>query len=223
MCSNYHSARIAFIESLIAEDIQGDVFADHEVWPGYSAPVILRDKTTGKLHCEPGIFGLVPHWAKDLKITRSTYNARSETVAVKPSFKTAWAHDNFCLIPASHYYEPKYDKEGKHPVRWAIGRSDAPDFCVAGMYWRPKGKGVTDGRVSFTMLTVNCDGHPVLRDFHDPADEKRSIVHVLPGEYEAWLTATAELARVMLTPPDADDLTVAAAPLPPRRSKVTKS
>jgi putative SOS response-associated peptidase YedK len=219
MCSNYHSARVTFIESVIAEDIQSDVFADHDVWPGYSAPVILLDKGTGQRRAEPGIFGLVPHWAKDLSITRNTFNARSETVTEKPSFKLAWSHANFCLIPATFYREPKYDADGKNPQWWSIARNDAPDFCIAGIYWRPKGEGVTQARVSFSMLTMNCDGHPILAQFHDPRDEKRSIVHVLPEEYDAWLTATTELARVMLTLPDEDRLVVAPAPLPPRKKK----
>jgi len=219
MCSNYRAASMAGIEALVDDGMQGDLIAGRDVWPNHEAPVLVRDKDTGRMRVETGIFGLVPHWARDRKITRSTYNARSETVAEKPSFRTAWAHANFCLIPVSWYYEPRYDADGKHPVRWAIRRKDTDTFCVAGLYWRPKGEGVTAGMVSFTMLTVNADEHPVLRAFHDPADEKRSIVHVEPAEYEAWLTASTELARVLLATPPAHVLECAPAPLPKRPSK----
>jgi putative SOS response-associated peptidase YedK len=42
-----------------------------------------------------GRFGLVPHWSKNDKIARHTYNARSETVAPKPSFRDAWRRRSF--------------------------------------------------------------------------------------------------------------------------------
>lgn len=219
MCANYKAANTRqvkeFVE-LIGE--MGD--EDREIFPGYEAPVITLDKETGERRAEMGIFGLVPHWARDTKICRSTFNARSETVAEKPSFKTAWSHANFCLIPVQWYYEPKYDENGKHPIRWAIGRSDAEAFCIAGIYWRPKGEGVTNGLPSFSMLTVNATDHPVMKDFHAPEDEKRSIVHIPPSEFDAWLTATSELARVMLTLPDSEKMFTKAAPMPPRVKKV---
>jgi hypothetical protein len=48
--------------------------------------------------------------------------------------------------------------------------------------------------VSFTMLTINADSHPVMRRFHRPADEKRTPV-VLPAHlFDAWLVATQETA-----------------------------
>ena len=226
MCANYHSARTAFIEACIAEDIQGDVFADREVYPGGKGPVILLDKETGKRRCEPGIFGLVPHWVRTPQEAkqrmRGNYNARSETVAQKPSFKAAWQHGNFCLIPVRNIYEPRYTTE-TDSERWSIARNDAPDFCIAGIYWRPKGEGLTEGLVTFSMLTMNCDGNEILSLFHAPADEKRSIVHVLPDEYDAWLTATTELARVMLTLPEADKLAIAPAPRPPRTKKTAET
>lgn len=198
MCSNYHSARRAAVEEIIAADVQDDIFFDYDVWPGYRAPVILLDRDSGKRRMEPGYFGLVPHWARDLKICRSTYNAKSETVTQKPSFKLAWSRANFCLIPVTFYREPKYEN-GK-PQWWSIARNDQSDFCIAGLYWRPtNSEGITSGLVSFSMLTVNADTHPILREFHAPSDEKRSIVHVTPDEYDAWLSASTELARLMLT------------------------
>ena len=68
-----------------------------DVWPGYAASFIRRpqeadvgDGATPQRESLSGVFGLIPHWAKDTKIVRQTYNARSETVAVKPSFRDAW-------------------------------------------------------------------------------------------------------------------------------------
>lgn len=62
-----------------------------ETWPGYLAPLIrkAKDQSTHSRELAVGLFGLVPHWSKDLTIGRRTYNARSETVAEKPSFRDA--------------------------------------------------------------------------------------------------------------------------------------
>ena len=67
-----------------------------DLWPGYLGSFIRRpehadvgDEAVPEREAMVGMFGLVPHWATDTKIARSTYNARSETVATKPSFRDA--------------------------------------------------------------------------------------------------------------------------------------
>ena len=69
----------------------------HDVWPGYLGAFIRRhpnadvgDEAVPPREALAGLFGLVPHWSKDTKIARHTFNARSETVAEKPSFREAW-------------------------------------------------------------------------------------------------------------------------------------
>jgi putative SOS response-associated peptidase YedK len=217
MCVNFRSARTAEIEAIIADDIQGDIYPSREVWPGYTAALVRRDKGTGKRVAEPAIFGMIPHWSRDTKIVRSTYNARSETVAEKASFKTAWKNARFCLIPMEQYYEPNWET-GK-AVRWSLKRKGVESFCVAGIYSWWKGEGHLDGIASFSLLTVNADGDPLLKRFHGPDDEKRSIVHITPDEYDAWLDASPELARAMLQVPNDDDLEVAPSPAPLRTPK----
>jgi putative SOS response-associated peptidase YedK len=59
-----------------------------------------------------GLFGVVPYWATDLKICRSTYNARVETVATKSSFGDAWKRAQHCIIPAQAICEPDW-RSGK--------------------------------------------------------------------------------------------------------------
>jgi putative SOS response-associated peptidase YedK len=62
-------------------------------------------------------FGMLPHWAKPA-LVRSTYNARSETAAEKPSFRNAWKKGQFCIIPADVIFEPHYPSAEERPVRW---------------------------------------------------------------------------------------------------------
>ena len=79
----------------------------YDVWPGYPA-TFIRKASKGNLHngtsiqreVLTGLFGLVPHWSTDVMIGRRTYNARTETVASKPSFRDAWKNAQHCIIPA---------------------------------------------------------------------------------------------------------------------------
>src|SRR5205085_9957962 len=52
----------------------------------------------GKRRLEPMRWGLIPSWAKDIKMGFSTFNARADAVASKPAFKGAWAKGRRCLI-----------------------------------------------------------------------------------------------------------------------------
>ena len=88
-----------------------------EVYPTYPAPFIYLDK--GKPRCELAQFGLVPHWATDKKkFGLKTYNARSETVQEKPSYRNAWKERRFGLAIMESFYEPNWET-GK-AVRWRI-------------------------------------------------------------------------------------------------------
>jgi putative SOS response-associated peptidase YedK len=212
MCTNYRpTARDLIAQRLHVADPGFDWEA--EVWPGHAAPLLrVRD---GQRELVKACFGLVPHWAPDTKIARMTYNARSETVAEKPSYRQPWARRQFGLVPMDAFYEPNYES-GK-AVRWRIERADGAPFLVAALWdrWvaRPTGEIVW----SFSMLTINADGHPLMARFHKPGDEKRSLVIVDSGRADAWLRAAdGDAARALLQPFDAAAFTTRAEPLPPR-------
>jgi putative SOS response-associated peptidase YedK len=133
-----------------------------------------------------GLFGLVPHWATDSKITKSTYNAWSETVAEKPSFRDAWKRGQHCIIPAEAIFEPDW-RSGK-AVGTRIECADGEPMGIAGLWaaWKsPKGEMV----YSYTMLTINTDGHDLMTRFHKPTDEKRMVVVLPRDRYADWLCA----------------------------------
>lgn len=135
-----------------------------------------------------GSFGLIPGWSKDTKIARRTYNARSETAAEKPSFRSAWKYAQHCIIPAAAIYEPDWRSGKAIPTR--IERSDGEVMGIAGLWesWKsPEGKTVH----SYTMLTVNADDHEFMRNYHRPEDEKRMVVILPKGLYRDWLAAPA--------------------------------
>jgi putative SOS response-associated peptidase YedK len=170
MCANYAPSRADTLSALTSLEVAFAVLP--EVYPGQFAPLI-RISREGELQCLNSTFGLIPAWSKDPKFSRFTYNARSETASTKPSFRTAWSKRHLALTPMQHFYEPNYET-GK-AIRWRIGRNDAAVFFAASLWeWRP---GPTpDGLISHTLLTVNADEHPLMKRFHAPDDEKRSIV-----------------------------------------------
>lgn len=178
-----------------------------DVWPGYAAPFIRRpreadvgDDAVPQREALSGMFGLIPHWAKDTKIGRQTYNARSETVAVKPSFRDAWKNAQHCIIPVDAFFEPDWRSGKAVPTR--ISMADDAPMGIAGLWssWRsPQGL-----LHSFTMLTINADGHDLMRQFHKPADEKRMVVILPPDSYDHWLRATPQQSMEFMRPYPAD-------------------
>jgi putative SOS response-associated peptidase YedK len=135
-----------------------------------------------------GSFGLIPGWSKDTKIARRCYNARSETAAVKPSFRSAWKNGQHCIIPAAAIYEPDW-RSGK-AIATRITRNDGEPMGIAGLWerWRsPSGEEV----FSYSMLTVNADDHSFMRNYHRAGDEKRMVVILPKGLYHDWLNAPA--------------------------------
>jgi putative SOS response-associated peptidase YedK len=187
-----------------------------EAWPLYQAPIIRRaDSVEHSREALLGQYGMLPHWGKDANFARHTYNARSETAAEKPSFRDAWRKGHRCVIPADWIYEPSY-ASGK-AVRWKIARTDGAPMGIAGLWstWlAPSGAEV----MSFTMLTINADAHPLMRQFHKPDDEKRMVVTLDEADYDAWLDCPPNRMMAMMQPYPADLLTAEPAPLVRRKA-----
>jgi putative SOS response-associated peptidase YedK len=183
-----------------------------EAFPGYMAPVIRlprADAVHGDRACALGMFGMVPHWA-DIKLARQTYNARTETVATKPSFRNAWKRRQFCVIPLSSFYEPSYES-GK-VERFEIADVESAPLGIAGI-WDIKQDGLNGlPLLSFTMLTINADGHPLMQRFHKPDDEKRMLVILDPLQYDDWLHCPVEEAESFFVRYPAEKLVARAAP-----------
>ncbi len=148
-----------------------------------------------------------------------TMNARAETVGEKRSFSGAWKRLQLCLIPCEAFYEPNYES-GK-AVRWRINMASDEPFAIAGL-WREWDDGDEGKALSFTMLTVNSSEHPLMKRFHKPGDEKRSVVIVRPTDYENWLGSdSTDGARSFLNLFPAELMHAEAFPAPPRGPKST--
>lgn len=142
-------------------------------------------------------WGLVPSWAKDLKIGNRLVNARAETIAEKPAFRSAFRRRR-CLIPADGFYEWQVQGRSKQP--YLIRFRDRRLFCFAGLWehW-PKGEPQVE---SCTIITT--DANPLMSTLHD-----RMPVIVSPSDYALWLDpAIEEPERLspLLQPWAGDDL-----------------
>ena len=206
MCVNFTPAQPTSLQRMVGEVAQFD--HPPEAFPGYPAPIVVAAEGDA-LELRPALFGLIPAWAKDRAFGRRTYNARSETVAEKPSFRGAWRARRFCLVPMQRFYEPCWET-GK-AIRWSIHRRDEEAFAVAGIWenWTDRDSGEIVG--SFSMLTINGDGHEVMGRFHRPGDERRSLVVVDQRDWSKWLRATTAEATAMLLPMNPTEFTAAPA------------
>jgi putative SOS response-associated peptidase YedK len=211
MCANYTPSKLEELQQHFAVAAPDSEWPP-ESFPGYMAPLIRpphANALRGDRACALGMFGMVPHWA-DIKLARQTYNARTETVAAKPTFRNAFRRRQFCIIPARAFYEPSYET-GK-AVRWEIASADGAAMGIAGIWEvRPSGP---DGRalLSFSMLTVNADGHDLMQRFHRPNEEKRMVVILAPEQYDDWLHCPPQNAGDFFVRYPAERLMAKAAP-----------
>ncbi len=214
MCSNYQSIKPEQVRTDLGMALPEFGFMP-DVWPGGMAPIIVDGGAGATGGWLTAMFGLVPPWAQDAKLSRHTYIARSETVASKPSYRGAWQRAQFALVPMASFYEPSY--ASGRAVRWQIQRQDLAAFTVAAL-WEvcpPTGaNGLTAPLHSFSMLTINADGHPVMGAFHRPSDEKRSLVVVPPQHRQRWLRASCAQALDLLQAMPTEEFSSQSAPLP---------
>jgi putative SOS response-associated peptidase YedK len=185
-----------------------------EIYKDYYAPIFRR--TDVQFETVPASFGIVPrrHIPAGVKVF-DTMNARSESVEQKRSFSSAWKNLQLALIPCVSFFEPNYET-GK-AVRWKIGTANGDPLAIAGL-WRSWKEVDGSPTVAFTMLTVNSDEHALMKRFHKPGDEKRSVVIVPPTRYLDWLSCSStDEARSFLQLYPAEAMHAEPYPLPPRK------
>lgn len=188
MCSNYKP--VTMQDRLLAHfgvARPDDSDPPELTYAGIASPFIVRPehRTEIEQECVLGLYGLLPEWAPNVVFGRKTYNCRAETMRTKPSFKEAWFSGRRCVIPVELLYENCW--ESGDPVRWVIKRANGDPMAVAGLWgvWHDKKTGAEV--LSFTMITVNADGHAVYRRMHKPGEEKRMPVILRMEDRERWL------------------------------------
>ena len=151
--------------------------------PTNIAPIIRLDRDE-KRECALARWGLVPRWALDLKFGSKCFNARSETVASAPSFRSAFKARR-CLVPLNAFYE--WSGPAAHRIRHRISCTTQGLFALAGL-WELWGTGENTVE-TYTIIT--CVANGALTPIHS-----RMPVILDDGEYDAWLRqARPEILR----------------------------
>jgi putative SOS response-associated peptidase YedK len=136
-------------------------------------------------------WGLIPSWTKDPKKAPLLNNARGETVAEKPSFRSAFKSRR-CIIPASGFYE--WHREGKLKQPYYFRRPDERPIAFAGLWetW--------NDIESCTIITT--DANELMAQIHD-----RMPVILAANDYDRWLNPATTDAAKLLVPCPPDELT----------------
>jgi putative SOS response-associated peptidase YedK len=126
-------------------------------------------------------WGLIPSWAKDASIGMKLINARGETLADKPAFRSAYRQRR-CLVPADAFYEWKPVAGRKQP--FCIRMRDEGPFGIAGLWEHWK---APDGQTVESCTIVTIDANALVSELHD-----RMPLILAPGDYDAWLRAESK-------------------------------
>jgi putative SOS response-associated peptidase YedK len=140
-------------------------------------------------------WGLVPHWAKDRKAGAKMINARAESAATKPAFRTSMTKRR-CIVPADGWFEWKRDGTAKQAMY--MTRPDGASLAMAGLWstWHdPKGDATAPPLVTCAVITTDARGQ--LTEVHD-----RMPLLLTPENWANWLDPDRADVADLLTSPD---------------------
>lgn len=185
-------------------DLSGDLFLPerHEYAPTVQGPIIRFEE--GERHLSFAKWGLTPSWAKEPKIANSTFNARSDTVAEKPSFRSAFKKRR-CLVPASAYFEWQPIAGEKKKRKYRIALADGEPIGFAGLWeWHP---GFDGGEAFESYTIITTEPNSAMETIHN-----RMPVILQPDDFSLWLAPeqNPELLRQLLKPCPSDQLKIEA-------------
>ncbi|HEX8913218.1 MAG TPA: SOS response-associated peptidase [Humisphaera sp.] len=181
MCGRYTLSKL---EQLLRQfpgitQLPDELRARFNIAPTQSVPVIANSHAdrVGMAH-----WGLVPSWAKDPSIGNRMINARAETLAEKPAFRSALRRRR-CLVPADGFYEWQRHPDGKSKTPMFIRLKSGEPFAFAGLWevWRDPEAG--EGEEPLTSCTiVTTSPNALMEHIHD-----RMPVILPASAYAAWL------------------------------------
>jgi len=153
----------------------------YNIFPTTAIDVVVeRD---GKRLVERMRWGLVPSWwKKTLKELPATFNARAETVAEKPMFRSAWKR-NRCIIPASGYYEWTANADGKKQPHY-FTRRDAEIISIAGLWEEWQNPETGQPLRTCTIIIGAANG------FVSPLHDRMPII-LERNQFSDWLSGNA--------------------------------
>ncbi len=190
MCGRYAFAfREAGRFSRVMVDVLEGVEDNYNISPTSIVPVYLQDGWKMMR------WGLIPVWSKEPTSKYATFNARSDSLMQKPTFRSAWKHGHRCLIPATGYYEWKQQGTKKTPY-FITSVYDEP-LVFAGLWDRWQG---TESEL-FSCTIITCDSDGVLKEIHD-----RKPLMLEPDLAGNWIHGDLDAALEILEGPALPDV-----------------
>ncbi len=155
----------------------------------------------GQRHAVPMRWGLVPWWAKDVKVGFTSFNYRSEEFTNKPTFSEPWERGYRCLVPCDGFFEFTGERGNKQP--WLFKPNNDAIMALAGLWekWRgPKNQPLSDPLLSFSIAT--CEPNATVAPYHN----RMPVLFTKETEWDAWLKpdASHDELRRLLQPADND-------------------
>lgn len=147
-------------------------------------------------------WGLIPSWAKDPGVGARMINARAESVATKPAFRSAQRHRR-CLIPADGFYEWQKVAGEKRKQPFYVCMDDGRPFAFAGLWEHWEGP---DGSAIQSCTVITTEPNELMRPLHD-----RMPVILPRQDYDRWLNPSARdpaSLETLLVPHPAENMKV---------------
>lgn len=145
----------------------------YNISPSQDIPIIRDTESSREMVLAR--WGLIPAWSKESKTKYSTINARIESVAEKPTYRTPFKRQR-CLIPADGFYEWKQVEGNKVPHH--IRMKDSSVFAFAGLWDRWEGDSETLDNCTIIVMPAN----KVMKPIHE-----RMPAIIAPAHYDFWL------------------------------------
>lgn len=188
--------------------------AIEQTWMTYVAPLKLGPYIKSSGTVEVGQWGMIPPDSKTSRPRLATNNARRERLAVAKTYKSHWLGGQRCLIAAESFVEPYYPSGSAKSISWRFARADGDAWALAGI-WAEWTDPVTGEIVpSYSMITQNCDLHPLLKLMHKPEmdkdgnflpmdqQDKRAVVPLERERWDEWLYGSVAQADALIQLPD---------------------
>ncbi|MBI3792603.1 MAG: SOS response-associated peptidase [Gemmatimonadetes bacterium] len=162
MCGRYtirHPQRLD--PALFGAEGVGVPVARYNIAPGQAVPLVRS--VGGSRALTMAQWGLIPSWAKDPAIGGKLANARGETLAEKPSFRSAWKARRG-LMPADGFYEWQKVPGARSKQPWFIAMADDAPFALGALWetWREP-----DGAHRVTCCVITTEPNDVMRPIHE--------------------------------------------------------
>ena len=184
-----------------------------QTWASYVAPLKQGPYIKQAEAVQVGQWGMIAPSSKTRKPMGQTNNARRETLTTRRTYAPSWLAGRRCLIPAESFVEPYYPAGSAKSISWRFTRADDDAWALAGIWSEWTDPETGEVVPSYSMITQNCDSHPLLKLMHKPEvdkaglvlppeeQDKRAVVPLERDRWDEWLHGRVEQAEGLIQLP----------------------